>query len=99
MRDIKLLNLCLTVVLAICAIAATQASAAEYIYKVEGAKLEAGKEKEITAKAKTEFIITAEATILETKIKAVIKCKKLKLRAYPCRGDSARSWRTGCLIC
>ncbi len=76
MRDIKLLNLCLTVVLAICAIAAAEASAAEYIYKVNGSKLEAGQTKEITAKAKTEFTFKSKGVF---EVEAIIKCRELKL--------------------
>jgi hypothetical protein len=76
MRDIKLLNLCLIVVLAICAIAATQASAAEYTYKVEGKTLEKGEAKEITAKAKTEFTFKSKGAL---EIEAIIKCGGLKL--------------------
>jgi hypothetical protein len=76
MRDIKLLNLCLTVVLAICAIAATQASATEYIYKVEGTTLGAGQTKEITANAGTEFTFTSKGAF---EIEAIVKCRELKL--------------------
>jgi hypothetical protein len=78
---IKLLGLCLVALFAVCSIAAAEASAAEDIYKVGGEKIEAGETIEIEASAKTEFTLTAEETILETKIKAIIKCKKLKLNA------------------
>lgn len=81
MTRIKLVGLCLVAVFAFGAVAVAQASAAEYIYKVEGKKLEAGETKEIVSRAKTEFTLTGEETILGSKVKAVTKCKKLKLNA------------------
>lgn len=79
MKRIRVIGLALVAVFAMGAVA--QASATEYIYKVAGAKLEAGKTQEITSKAKTEFTLTGEETILGTKVKAITKCKKLKLNA------------------
>jgi hypothetical protein len=81
MTRIKLVVLCLVAVFAFGAVAVAEASAAEYIYKVEGKKLEAGVKKEITSKAKTEFTLTGEETVLGVKVKAITKCKKLKLNA------------------
>jgi hypothetical protein len=81
MTRIKLVGLCLVAVFAFGAVAVAEASAAEEIYKVEEKKLEAGEKKEITSKAKTEFTLTGEETILGAKVKAITKCKKLKLNA------------------
>ncbi len=81
MRYIQLAGVCLIAILAMCTTATAEASATEYLYKVNGSNLEAGQTKEITAKAKTEFTITAEETILGTKIRAIIKCGGLKLAA------------------
>ena len=64
-------------VFATSAVVASGASAAEYIYKVNGAKLEAGVTKAITAKAKTAFVLRGEIIGL----KSVTTCKKLKLAA------------------
>jgi hypothetical protein len=81
MTRIKLVGLCLVAVFAFGAVAVAEAAAAEYIYKVNGKKLEASEKKEITSKAKTEFTLTGEESVLGTKVKAITKCKKLKLNA------------------
>ncbi len=78
MTRIKLVGLCLVAVFAFGAVAAAEASAAEYIYKVEGKKLEAGAKEEITSKAKTEFVLKGTGPL---GIKSETKCKKLKLNA------------------
>ncbi len=75
MRRTGLVGLCLVAAFAIGAAGATQALAAEYIYRVEGKKLGAGEKKEITAKARTEFIIKAVVG------EAEVRCKKVKLNA------------------
>jgi hypothetical protein len=79
MTRIKLVGLCLVAVFAFGVVAAAEASAAEYVYKVEGKTLSGNKE--ITSKAKTEFTLTGEESILGAKVKAITKCTKLKLNA------------------
>ncbi|HYM44854.1 MAG TPA: hypothetical protein VES65_01665 [Solirubrobacteraceae bacterium] len=69
----KRLGLCLATVLALSGIAVAQASAMEFIWKVNGAKLEAGKEKELTSKAKGAQ--TLKATVLGVKVE--IKCTEV----------------------
>jgi hypothetical protein len=56
------------VALAMSAVAAAQASAIEFIYKVNGAKLEAGKEKELVSKASTNQVLKATVLGLATEI-------------------------------
>lgn len=81
MTRIKLAGLCLVAVFAFGAVVAAEASAAEYVYKVNGKILAATEKKPITSKAKTEFTLTGEETVLGLKVKAITKCKKLKLAA------------------
>ncbi len=75
MRRTGLVGLCLVAAFAIGSAGATQALAAEYIYRVEGKKLGAGATRELTAKARTEFIVKDVGS------KAEVKCKKVKLNA------------------
>jgi hypothetical protein len=75
MKRIRIIGLTLVAVFAISAVAASGASAAEYIYKVNGAKLEAGATKAVSAKAKTPFVLKGEIIGL----KSDTKCNKLKL--------------------
>jgi len=74
MTRIKLVGLCLIAVFAFGAVAVSQASAAEYIYKVGGTKLEGNKE--IRSSAKKEFVLRGKGTF---EAEAVTKCKALKL--------------------
>lgn len=75
MSRIRIIGLALAAVFAMSATAS--ASAAEYIYKVAGAKLEAGVKTEITSKAKTTFVLKGEVL----GIKSETKCKTEKLNA------------------
>jgi hypothetical protein len=77
MKRMRVIGLTLVAALAIGAVAASGASAAEYIYKVNGVKLEAGITKAISSKAKTPFILKGEIIGL----KSETKCNKLKLAA------------------
>ncbi len=52
-RRVKVLSYCLVGVFALSGVAAAQASAIEFIWKVKGAKLEEKAEKELVSKAKT----------------------------------------------
>lgn len=80
MRRIESFYLCMTVVLATCAISVAAASAApEHIFRVEGRKLEANEKMKIIAKAKTEIKIKGELEFLGTKVDWIVKCKKFKL--------------------
>lgn len=78
MTRIKLAGLCLVAVFAFGALAAGQASAAEYIYKVAGSKLEAGKTKEIRSSDKKAFVLRGKGLF---NAEAVTTCKALKLNA------------------
>ncbi|MGA2163965.1 MAG: hypothetical protein ABSH36_05800 [Solirubrobacteraceae bacterium] len=78
MTRIKLAGLCLVAVFAFGAVAVAQASAAEYIYKVNGAKLEAGKTKEIKSSAKKSFVLRGKGAL---EIEAVTTCTSLTLNA------------------
>jgi hypothetical protein len=75
MKRTKIIGLALVAVFALSAVAS--ASAAEYIYKVAGTKLEAGITKEVASKAAKEFTLKGEAF----GIKSVTKCKTEKLNA------------------
>jgi hypothetical protein len=77
MQRVKILGVALAAVFAMSAITATASLAAEYIFKVNGAKLEAGQTREVTSKAKKEFVLEGEVL----GVKAVTKCKKEKLNA------------------
>jgi hypothetical protein len=77
MTRLRIAGLALIAALALSAVAATGASAAEYIYKVNGAKLEATITKGISAKAKTPFVLKGEIIGL----KSITTCNKLKLAA------------------
>ncbi len=78
MRSIKA-GLVLMVVFVLSAVTTSIASASpEHIFKVEGKKLEADEKREITAKAKTEFVFTGTGSL---GIKSETRCKKLKLNA------------------
>lgn len=79
MKRIRIIGLVLVALFAMSAVA--EASAAEYIYQVAGAKLEPGKKKGIVSRAKTEFVLKGEQEILFIKVKSETKCKKLKLNA------------------
>ncbi len=78
MTRIKLAGLCLVAVFAFGAVTVAQASAAEYIYKVKGAKLEAGQTKEIKSSVKKEFVLKGKGVL---NIESVTKCKALELNA------------------
>ncbi|MFI5004766.1 MAG: hypothetical protein ACHQE6_07115 [Solirubrobacterales bacterium] len=66
-------------VFAMGAVAAAEASAAEYIYKVAGAKLEAGQTKEIKSSMKsTTFVLKGKGVL---NIESVTKCTALTLNA------------------
>jgi hypothetical protein len=73
---IKLVGICLAIV-ALCVVTATEASAAEDIYKIEGVKLEAGEARSISANAKTEFTFKAKGAL---EVEAVTKCRGLELK-------------------
>jgi hypothetical protein len=76
------LTLCIIAVLAVCGVAAAEASAApEHIYKIEGKKLATGEKEGIKAKLAEDFVIKGSETILGSKIEFVITCKKVKLNA------------------
>jgi hypothetical protein len=64
--------------LAICMVIAVSASAAEDVYKQEGANLIEGETREITSSAKTEFMIKGKGVL---NVELVTTCKKLKLNA------------------
>jgi hypothetical protein len=78
MKRIRAIGLALVAVFAMGAVAAAEASAAEYIYKVAGPKLEAGKTKEIKSSAKKAFVLRGKGVL---EIEAVTTCKALKLNA------------------
>ena len=82
MKRIKVIGIAL-VALFVMGAAAAFAVEPEHIYKVEGAKLEAGKTKEITSHIKpgTEFVLKGERTVLFITVKSTTRCKKLKLNA------------------
>jgi len=67
-RTLKMLGACLVVALAVSAVAVAQASAVEFIYKVNGAKLEAGAERELVSKAKTTQVLKASPLGVSTEI-------------------------------
>jgi hypothetical protein len=67
-RTIKMLGACVLAALALSAVAAAQASAIEFIYKVNGAKLEAGKEKELVSKAKGNQVLKTTVLGVATEI-------------------------------
>jgi hypothetical protein len=77
MKRLRITGLVLVAVFAMSAVA--QASGAEYIYQVAGSKLEAGKTVGLVSRAKTEFVLKGEETILGITVKSETKCKKLKL--------------------
>jgi hypothetical protein len=54
--------------LAMTAVAAAQASAIEFVYRVNGAKLEAGKERELVSKAATSQVLKASPLGISTEI-------------------------------
>jgi hypothetical protein len=79
MKHIRIIGLVLVALFMMSVIAASAAFAEpEHIYKVNGAKLEAGKTQEITSKVKpgTEFVLKGTGPL---GIKSETKCKKLKL--------------------
>jgi hypothetical protein len=76
MRSIKVVGLALLTVFALSAVAVSQASAAEYIYKVNGAELTSGANKEITSSAKKEFVLKGKGVL---NVESVTKCTKLKV--------------------
>ncbi len=80
MNRIRIIGMALVAVFALSAVAVATASALpSHVYRVEGAKLEAGKTKEITSKVKagSEFVLKGT----QLGIKSVTKCKKIKLNA------------------
>jgi hypothetical protein len=78
-RRVGIVGLCLAAVLALGGAAASGASAHSFIWKVAGAKLEAGKTKEITAKVKTgsKYILKGTAVGIKTEV----ECTSQKLKA------------------
>jgi hypothetical protein len=76
MRSIKVVGLAILAALALSALAAGQASAAEYIYRIEGKTLGAGESKEITSSAKKEFVLKGKGVL---NVESVTTCKKLKV--------------------
>ena len=59
MKRTKVLGLCLVAVFAMSGLVVAQASAIEFVWKVNGSKLETGKEKTLTSKAKTAQVLKA----------------------------------------
>lgn len=76
MRHLKLLIVCMTAAMALAAIGAAAASAAEDIYKISGATLLEGETRALTAQAKSTLVILK---VEHEKIATETKCKKLKL--------------------
>jgi hypothetical protein len=76
MRYVKSIGLCLTIASVVCAIATTEASAVEDVYKVNGNKLETNETREIVAGASEEFAFRGKGLL---EVEEVVKCKKLKL--------------------
>jgi hypothetical protein len=76
---VRIVGLCLVAVLALSGAAASGASAHEFIWKVAGAKLEAGKTKELKAKVKvgSKYILKGSAFGVQTEV----ECKAQKLKA------------------
>lgn len=73
----KVLGLCLVALFAMSGFAAAQASAIEFAWHVNGSKLEAGQEKELTTKAKTNQVLKGEVLF----VKVEITCKEVKAAA------------------
>ena len=78
MKRIRLMGLALAAVFAFSAVVAASASTPEYIYKVEGAKLEAGKTEEASS-VKAASIITLKGETFG--VKATAEFTKLKVPA------------------
>ncbi len=78
MTRTKLVGLCLVATFAFGAVAAAQASAAEYIYKVAEKELASGATKEIKSSIKKEFVLKGKGVL---NVESVTKCTTLKLNA------------------
>jgi hypothetical protein len=77
-KRIGIMGLALVIVFVFGTVVVASASGPEYIYKVEGAKLEAGKTQEVTGvKAATAFFLRGESS----GVKATIECTTLKANA------------------
>jgi hypothetical protein len=83
-RGLKTLGVCVALALTISAVAAAQASAIEFIYKVNGAKLEAGKEKELVSKAGTSQVLKASPLGVNTEI----TCTKVETPGAKIKGGT-----------
>jgi hypothetical protein len=81
-RGLKTLGVCIALVFAFGAVTVAQASATEFIYKVKGAKLEAGQEKELTSKAETSQVL--KATVLG--VASEITCTKVETPGAKIKG-------------
>ncbi len=73
MKRSKMLGLCLVALFAMSGLAAAQASAIEFLWKVNGSKLETGQEKTLTSKAKGAQVL--KTTVIGVKVE--IKCTEV----------------------